>query len=280
MNVLLAVIDDLWQFAYQTVFGFKSVNLVKTSENNQPALPLTPKINSPKNNDLVLIRERVEEYQFRAGEQYYVGELETYLYSDPVIAFDTALTKVSYGQMVYVKKLGGRWAHVTVSGQSGWLLKDVLREKREDIHPHFKNETYYAADNKETIKLRACIGDEFGCARANIPLTPAEFVFYKLLENKRLITWQVEGPRLPGTWQRRLKGQKGIHMSISPVTGSVMEYIIDDIGYLAYVEAVFPDKSIKVLQVGVPEEGQYSERIIDKENYIELRPVFIEVVNV
>lgn len=276
MQVLLAVIDDLWQFAYSAVFGMRHVLRNDLERERQATLPLVVP-ESTARLPLIIPTTTNHHTDFRSGEQYFIGESAVYLYSDPVIAFDTAQQKLSYGQVVFVKKLGGRWAEVVVDKQSGWLLKDVLRERREDIHPQFVTGESYDAHHLETIKLRACIEDEFSGAEAGLPLLPAEYVTYKLSVQKRHIEWDHTGPRLPGTWQKRLRGFLGIHMSISPSTHTVMEYIVDDIGHLAFVEAVFPDRSIKLSEVGEQEDGVYSERTLSPEEYRELAPVFIEI---
>lgn len=277
MDVLLAVIDDLWQFAHSALFGHRAVTTLDREREHQPSLPL---LGAPLGT-LALANHEVDEVassRFRTGEQYFIGEVGAEIYSDPVVAFDTIVGTVTYGQSVLLKKLGGRWAEVVVGARSGWVLRDVLRERREDIHPQLHIDECYDAHHPETIKLRACIDDEFSGARAGVPLSAAEYVTYKLQQQKRTIIWQEDGPRIAGTWQRRLRGQLGIHIAIMPSTHSIMEYIIDDLGYLAYVEAVFPDKSIKVSQIGAIEEGQYTERMLTKEEYRELTPVFIEVM--
>ncbi len=64
-------------------------------------------------------------------------------------------------------------------------------------------------------------------------------------------------------------------MNVLPKTHSIMEYTIDEVGYLAFVEAVFPDRSIKISEVGFPEDGYYREAIMTQEEYRELKPVFI-----
>ncbi len=272
MQTLLAVIDDLWQFAYGGLFGARSVTPIDREREFQPSLGLLP---SPQRQGA--LPAPASSSVFRTGEQYFIAELQTFLYSDPVIAFDTAMQTIPYGHTVLVTKVGGRWAEVIYEGREGWVLKDVLRERREDIHPQLRIDTIYTADDAETIKLRACINDEFGGARAGLALTPAEYVTYKLAVAKRSISWPKDGPRVPGSWQKRLRGSEGIHMSIAPSTGDIMEYSVEDVGYLAYVEAVFPDNSIKLSQVGVPDAGQYTERVMTQEEYRELRPVFITV---
>jgi surface antigen len=66
-------------------------------------------------------------------------------------------------------------------------------------------------------------------------------------------------------------------MGIIPKTDAVMEYIVDDIGHLAYVEAVSSDESIKISSVGMFDEGMFSEIVMQRTEWIELRPVFIEI---
>lgn len=271
MQTLLAVIDDLWHFAYEHLFGLRPS--VSVSQQLQARLPLTPAVIE----QTLFTPSYATTEDLRRGAQYFIGEEQVYLYSDPVIGFDTALRTIPYGQTVMLQKVGGRWAEVIHQGNEGWVLKDVLRERREDIHPQLHPGAYYQADNSETIKLRACIGDSFGGARAGLPLSGAEYVTYKLNQAKRSIYWPPDGPRIPGTWQRKLRGHSGIHQSIEPQTGTIMEYIEDDVGFLSFVDAVFPDKSIKVSEVGVAEEGVYTERTLSQSEYRELRPVFIAV---
>lgn len=279
MDVLLAVIDDLWQFAYGSLFGTVAVTKEHKEREVQSVLPLTPKLNDSHQTKLFPSVELVNDsdQELRVGEQYFVGEMDTYLYSDPVIAFDTAMEKLLYAQPVFLKKIGGRWAEVLTDGHTGWILKDVLALRKEDVHPEFTEGVMYDAHHVETIKLRACINDQFCGARADLPLLSTEYATYQLQLFKRHIAWHKDSPRVPGSWQHLLKGLAGIHMSVLPKAQSVMEYIIDDVGHLAFVEAVFPDNSIKIKEVGYPEDGFYREIIMVQEEYRELRPIFIEV---
>jgi surface antigen len=75
-----------------------------------------------------------------------------------------------------------------------------------------------------------------------------------------------------------LRGTPGIHIGIMPKTGSIMEYMLqNDIGHLAYVEAVFPDERITLSEVNNPDHGIYNERTLTKEEWQALNPVFIQV---
>lgn len=283
MEVLVAVIDDLWRFAYSRLFGSVVATKEYKEKEVQGSLPFTvgaSKIQAElfsRTGKLKVGSDSVN-VDLRPGEQYFVGEVDAYLYSDPVIAFDTALVTVPYGQSVLLKKVGGRWAEVeTTKGQSGWMLKDVLALKQEDVRPHLLPDIFYDAHHPDTIKLRACIGDEFGGARADLPLSSAEYVTYQLSLRQMQVEWDIDSPRVAGSWQYKLRGEKGVYMNVLPKTHSVMEYSVGEVGHLAFVEAVFPDRSIKISEVGSPEEGCYREAILTQEEYRELGPVFISV---
>jgi surface antigen len=57
-----------------------------------------------------------------------------------------------------------------------------------------------------------------------------------------------------------------------------MEYVDEnEIGHLAYIEAVFPDDTVALSEVNYPDSGTYNERELSKLEWKELRPVFIVV---
>ena len=278
MKVVLAVIDDLFQFIRESLFGSSVLPSKTTVERYDHAHHSSDDV-EPQTHFLLKEYSGALEAsnQFVHGEQYFVGIQNVYLHADPVIAFDSAGMHIPYGSKVQLLKFGGRWAHIRFDGAEGWILKDVLKMSVAEVFPQFLVGSFYDAHNEETKKLRLCIDDAFGCATAEVILTGAEYVVYMLQKHKRYIAWSLERPRIPGTWQRKLRGNEGIHIGIHPKTQSVMEYSIDDIGYVAFVEAVFPDDSIKITGVGLSAEGYYSEEVMSKEQWRELRPVFIEV---
>jgi len=212
------------------------------------------------------------------GELQFVGSVDVPMHTDPVMAFDVLIAHIPYGEQVRVLKLGGRWAFVRYKDQEGWVLKDSLREQAREVLPLFEHGHLYEAGDEETRKLRLCIRDEFCGGKASLPLTDAEYVTYKLGQKQISIPWGTHRPRIAGTWQRLLRGKKGVHCGVLPKTGSIAEYAIDDVGYVAYVESVFPDESIKLSSVGLLQEGQYSIETLAKEYYRELHPIFIEIL--
>jgi hypothetical protein len=270
MQVLIAVIEDLFQFAHDAFSGAVPYNTntqtssCKSTDSVQTLLTSNPKTSSDKN--------------LKPGEQYYIGALGAYMYKDPVLAFDNAIIKLDYGQNVRLITLQGRWAQVRLAGTVGWVFKDSLVVQTSDVYPVFIQGIVYDAEQAETVKLRACIDDAFNGAVSGHVLSAAEYVHYCLLQKKLYIDWGDIRMRIPGTWQRKLRGRFGVHIGISPQTNSVMEYIVDDVGHLAFVDAAFSDGSISITEIGKHEEAMYSQDTMSADQWRELRPVFIKVV--
>jgi len=277
MRVLIAVIEDLLLFARTALFGAvvyapspdnsidvfqEKIETAASRLENKPKVPAMPS---------------VEIDALHVGSQCFIGETDVDLYEDPATVFDTVQMSVSYGQQVRLLKLQGRWAQVRFAHDSGWLLKDSLRMFIDDVYPKFQQGISYYAEHPQTRKLRAVIGDMFSGEKGGHPLSAAEYVQYKLTQVNRVIPWGSARARVPGTWQRRLKGVLGVHIGISPKTSCAMEYINDDIGHLAFVEAVFPDGSIKITEIGKLDDASYTEDTLAPEQWRELGPVFIAI---
>ena len=275
MRVLLSVLEDLWLFATHSVRG-----LFLYSETVQPTA-VVPMIPSQSMYVAGSVRGSASVDPQRTlvlGSSYFVGESDVKVYMDPVIAFDNAIRTLTFGEMVEVHTYVGRWAHITSGGIDGWVLKDVLREQSREVQPAFTSGVTYDAFHSETQKLRRNINDAFQGDIVGCMLQDVEYVTYMLQKKGRVIPWGHTRPRIAGTWQRYLRGYAGIFMSISPKTDTVMEYITEEgVGHVAYVSSVFPDEGIFVSSIGILEEGVYSEMMLSKEEYRELRPVFIEI---
>jgi surface antigen len=119
---------------------------------------------------------------------------------------------------------------------------------------------------------------DFLGAATQLPLSGVEYVTYRLYQAGRKIVWPEHWGRVAGSWQRKLRGVKGVRMDVLPHTGAVMEYIIDDVGFVAFVEAVSPANRITISGIGLVHEGQYTEERLEHATWRELRPVFISVL--
>lgn len=277
MQTILAVLEDLFNFVKAALFGVRTEmgqDVGHLSNGMQQTLLATTQ--TPHTQRLPSFVPHIPAEGDAKGVVYFVGD-EVALHADPVMAFDVVSEILSYGTPVHLLKLGGRWAYIRVYGREGWILKDTLREQARDVLPEFVHGVLYDTEHEETKKLRRYIKDAFCGGKAGLLLTDAEYVTYKLYQKGLSLPWNSDRPRTPGTWQKKLRGKNGVHIGIQPKVNAVMEYIIEDIGYVAFVEAVFPDGSLKQSGVGLLGEGVYSESIQRAEEWRELRPVFITV---
>lgn len=282
MQVLLAVIVDLYHFLLG-LFVRKQPEVIAPAPLtlplvNEPRLlsPLHPATTVLPTPQAELVDAPQTAVPFQRSGVTVIALNATTLHHDPTEAFDNVVATLSYATPVSEIRRSGRWLYVETHGKTGWVLADAVADEK-DVLPQFSLGHAYEATHGETIKLRTYIGDQFQGARAGVPLTGVEYVTYRLLRAGREIIWPQAYNRLPGTWQRKLRGLRGVHIDVMPHTGSVMEYIIDDVGYVAYVERVAPDLKIVVTGIGLTNESQYTEQTMDHGVWRELRPVFIQV---
>jgi hypothetical protein len=271
MQILLAVLDDLWRFMLQSLFGTAVFSKASLETRDtllllQPQLPLLPP------------GQRVTQpFVYRQGDLY-VRVSKALIRLDPVVAFDNILLALPYGTAVSILKGGARWSLVQYGDVTGWVQKDQVSDVITEVFPPFSNGSAYDASAPATEALRLVIGDAFGAVDPELPLSAPEYVTYRLRQSGRQINWPMIRPRSAGSWQKILRGQSGTHLSITPKTGAVMECTVEENSFLLYVEAVFPNESIQVSAVGYEGLGVYSEHVWEKEFWRELRPVFIEVL--
>lgn len=210
----------------------------------------------------------------------YARSIAVPVYRNPTVEFDSSVGTIPYGEMVMVTEPRGRFFRVAWNAVEGWVRKEDLSDRAAHVYPEFAEGEEYPVDHPNTARVRALLGDPFGAGHTDLPLQAGEYVLYKLWRKGKRIDWpRTRDPRVPGLWHRILRGVPRIHMSIMPKVGAVMEYMMhDDIGHLAYVEAVFPDDAISISEANYPDGGRYSERVLTKEEWRELRPTFISVL--
>lgn len=208
----------------------------------------------------------------------YTGGQNVPLYQQPTVEFDGIIARIPYGAMVMVLEGRGRWSRVAFGNYTGYVLRDELIDRAGGVYPDFTIGEANRADDPNTLKVRACIEDEFGGGAADIPLQATEYVLYKLYRKGKHIAWPDERPRLPGNWHEILRGSKNTHMGIVPKEGVIMEYTLSHgEGHVAYVETMLLDETISISEANYPADGIYNERILTKEEWRELHPIFIEV---
>lgn len=281
-DTLIAVVKDLWDFLWQ-----KETVVVPTT----PRLPVVdqtplhlpeatkPQLVLPSAPAIELLqspKQSVVEGLY--GDTAYVLTPEAKAFHRPVWTFDGVVKVLPYATPVSILGYEGRFARVANDEGSLFILKDELTTTAEDIFADFQIGEIYSANHPDTKKVRAMIHDEFFTAELCMPLLNVEFVMYQLQLVGRSIAWKSTRPRLAGQWQNLLKGQMGIQMGIMPKTGALIEYTKPDgSGFLGYTKAVHVDESIVIEGVGRLIEGEYRKEALTKEEWHELRPVWISV---
>lgn len=194
---------------------------------------------------------------------------------EPVTLFDTVSGFLSYGEEVVVGQAGAAFVHVKTPEIHGWVDATCLSDSKTAVFPNLKPNNFYDAKNEETYKLRRYLKDDLLGHKLKLPLQSVEFILYTLKRSSVSIQWPQERPRVAGNWHTILRGVTGVSISIQTRTASVMEYIDNEKGVLAFVKEVKPDLSITVVSVGREKEGEYREEEFTQTQWKEWRPVFI-----
>lgn len=108
-------------------------------------------------------------------------------------------------------------------------------------------------------------------------LTQTEWVMYRLHKAGKTLPYLALAASVAGRWHELLKGKQGVDIHVAPRTSSLMEWQDGVQGYLMMLETVTPDETVTGTMVGVPLLGTVTSLTYTKEQWRELRPVFITV---
>ncbi len=226
----------------------------------------------------ILGREKHAHVESGKNMVMYAGNVVVPLYANPTIEFDMQIASIPYGEMVMMREPKGRFYRIMWNTLEGWVLREDLVDRAVRVHPEFVVGQENSVDDPNTARVRAIIGDAFGIGRSEFSLQAGEYVLYKLWRKGIRIAWPDVRPRTPGIWHKILRGTSNVHIGVTPKIGSVMEYMDEnDIGHLAFIEAIFPDETIAVSEANYPDAGIYNERELTKDEWRELKSVFINV---
>lgn len=287
--LFLAVVDDLYQFARDAVYRFLRTEGVEPGHDvvyalaphAEPELLVEPSVAADVEAPSTFrSMSKVLEETARPSKNtvMYTGAPSVPLYKEPTVMFDGIIVRVPYGALLMVLGNKGRWSFVAYGNKSGWVLRDELVDRSAYVYPDFTIGEENLSDAPNTLRTRAVIEDEFGAGLAELPLQSSEYVLYKLYRKGIRISWPDVRPRVEGTWHDILKGGDKVHVTLRPLVGSLMEYTLEDgRGHLAYVEAVYPDETLSISEVNFGENGIYNERVLTKEEWRELKPVFLRI---
>lgn len=271
------VLLDLWDFILHPPAALLAINGSHTKPSTlalpPAANPIPPLLTETIHSDASAVSDRIH-----PGTVAYISSRTAELMRSPYLEYDGRLMTVQYGDAVQIHSYSGRYARVLVRGREGWILKDSLTHERAAVWPQLYEGNRYFADTPATVAIRYHVADAFFCAALLLPLQATEYVMYRLVQDRRVIVWPNERPRLAGEWQRILRGCTGIHIGVRPLAGALIEYRDAGEGVLGFVESVAPDESIVVSAVGRDEVGVYTSTLYTADQWREFRPVFIEVV--
>lgn len=299
MQLLLAVLDDLATFAYDSIRGLFISHKPAAVVPLEAPIPLlapqepiallssglTLQAHEEMEEDLLTLPERVShEPAVRPlrNTVMYTASIATPMKSAPHASGDATVAVLPYGSMVMVLKTDDVWAYVASGSHEGWVYAEDLEDRAAHVYPAFHIGEENRDDDPATVRLRAIIEDAFGAGELGLPLQAEEYVLYRLYKRGAKIAWPPVRPRSPGMWASILKDVPSVRISESPTPGSIMEFRLlsddarDPLGHLAYVEAVFPDASLQISEVNWPDQGVYNERVLVESEWRELRPVFLQ----
>jgi len=294
MQLLLAVVDDLASFAYDSIRSL----FVRESKQEIP-VPRAPlyALEAPAA-PVALLRSGFEVFEAELpipteppvappsralrNTVMYTASIATPLRSSPATSGDATVGVLPYGSMVMVLKSDDAWAYVASGGQEGWVYAEDLEDRAAHVYPAFHIGEENRDDDPATVRLRALIEDAFGAGEIALPLQAEEYVLYRLIRRGVKIAWPPVRPRSPGMWASILKDVPTVRIGAKPTPGSVMEFMLtigdshEPLGHLAYVEAVFPDGSLQISEANWPDQGVYNERVLVEGEWRELAPSFLQ----
>lgn len=272
MNVWAAVVTDLWNF----LWSWRSAPATATTTSVPAALPAAALSATVVKTLPSGVTPPLIEGPRHITEQTTVTLSSTVLRLQPTRGFDAVLTTLPVGVPLTVHQRQGDWVEVATSHHRGWVPHEAIGAARK-LLPEFTDGVTYDARSEATKRLRRCINDEYGGGMAQLPLQGEEYVTFALWQAGVSLPWPEAYQRVAGAWHRKLKGVHGVHVGVIPRSGAVMEYVLEEVGYVAYVHSVSPDEEVVVSGVGLIAEGMYTALQMTHEEWRERRPVFITV---
>lgn len=206
----------------------------------------------------------------------YVATSEAPLRNSPEHGVDNVLLRMPYGAMLVAMETTGEWVHIFFRGVEGYVELRDLADKAAHVYPKFIIGDANTAEEPNTERVRAIIGDEFSFGEAVLPLQAEEYVLYKLIRNGIDISWGSFRPRSAGYWAAATVGIPNVERKIEPQPRTAIEWTMHDgKGHIAFVESVTTDGALTISEVNWPEQGIYNERVLVREEWMALAPTFM-----
>lgn len=271
MKIIMAVVADLLAFASAPLSAFRTAPVQHVDVFEQHLKNAMNRLPAPR----VLLPAQAEMVETVHGTVWVTTVAP--LYMQPAYEVDTKLGTVPFATKLDVTKSQAGWAKVEYNKLSGWIPARFLATDPSAVKATFASGESVSEGNESVHIVRLAINDEFSAASTSPVLLDIEYAYYRLVVEGRIPLWPSDRPRLAGTWQHLLRGKAGIHMSVRPLTNTVMEWTDARDSNIAYVEAVTPDERITIAGIYGPDKTVFLRQEFPVESWREWRPVFISV---
>lgn len=286
MQVLIAVVNDLFVFARDFLFSFSSVQKSpeKTLETSSKATidafetHLHNASSRLKESPIVPSEvEKMSESMFSVPGVVY-AVTSTPLYQNPGYEIDSKLSVIPFGTKLKTEAVKSGWIRVSHEGYVGWVSPKTVTQEEESIVPNFAAGDPVDNQNLSVRLLREYINDEFSAGTISPYLLDIEYVLFRLKKIGRTPIWPSDRPRLAGLWQHLLRGKPGVHIAIRPLSEAVIEYEHPTgVENIAFVSAVYPDMKIRIEGIYGEDKTIFRDEVFAQEEWREWRPVFISI---
>lgn len=260
ISVWMAVLKDLWDF----VCG-------RDTEDQTPIV--VPQFSTSSK------RSPINSGPLVGLRTAFICVYKTDCYTTPRPSFDGLVGSYYYGHAVQVRRIEGAMAEVHTGTVVGWVPTHHIDDNVDEIFPRLQSVEIYTATHQSVRRLRMYINDTSLGDYLDLPLQPLEYILYTLKQRKREIAWPPERPRRIGTLHELLRYQTGVVIGKNPKTGALLE--VSDTknqpAFVAVVEAVMPDESIRISSVGRISIGEYRVEVLTKSEWFVWQPNFIQV---
>ena len=212
------------------------------------------------------------------SKKFYIKENEVRFRQSPETIEGAKL--LSRGQEL--EFVDGPWLKVKLDNEVGWVHIDYLTEINSNSVQiiqqvvQFINGQANNAASEITKKVREIISDEFGLGKIGENLNCTEYVMYQIkMKTGVMIQWPMDRPRNGGKWADIFERNKLYKILSKPQVNCAMCFTsgisinpeVNEVGHVAFVEAVLSNNSIKISEANWPRDGIYSERIISKNDW-------------
>ena len=286
MQLLIAVVQDLFEFAMHALFGtvvhtvpkMQHESVIFVAPRAERLAILAPKTELPTSLPHAHL-ETVFTPIITAPERntvLYSATNGAPLRTTAEHGVDNVIERIPYGAMLVALDSHDGWAHVFHRGIEGYVELRDLADKAGQVYPKFVIGEENNAGDPNTERVRAIIDDTFSYGEGTLPLQAEEYILYKLRRNGVLVAWNAVRPRVAGTWKEITATMPNVEQSTLPRPRSVMEILLSDgRGHLVFIESVYPDGTLQLSEVNWPERGIYNERALVKEEWERLSPIFL-----